>query len=112
MCRVTRKTRVQVALVGRRFLLASKLSYKRRDLSLNSHTAMGLTRILLLMSRAPAAAQKLSQTSKTLSKGLTKACEQENERRQSLRLPRLSLTYYLFCLRSRHPPRSKSLRRH
>jgi hypothetical protein len=50
MRRVTGKSRVQIALVGRRFLLASKFPHKRRNAPLNSHSVIGLTRILLLMS--------------------------------------------------------------
>jgi hypothetical protein len=69
--------RVQIALVGRRFLLAGKFPYKRRDVPLDSHGVIGLTRILLLMFRASSAAQKLSQSSKSLSSGLTKARDQK-----------------------------------
>jgi hypothetical protein len=77
MRRVTGKSRVQIALVGRRFLLASKFPHKRRNAPLNSHSVIGLTRILLLMSWASTAAQKLSQTSKPLSKRLTKARDEQ-----------------------------------
>lgn len=45
---VTGKSRVQIALVGRRFLLASKFPHKRRDIPLNGHSVIGLTRILLM----------------------------------------------------------------
>jgi hypothetical protein len=54
--RVTGKLRIQIAVIGRRLLLTSKSPYKRRDVPLNSHSVIGLTRvvgltrILLLMS--------------------------------------------------------------
>ena len=46
--RVTGKMRVQIAFIRRRFLLASKFPYKRCDVPLNSHSVIGLSRILLL----------------------------------------------------------------
>jgi hypothetical protein len=70
---ITGKLRIHVGLVGRRLLLANKFSDKGRNVSLDSHTAIGLS--LLLMPRTPAAAEKLSQTSKTLSKRLTPASD-------------------------------------
>jgi hypothetical protein len=74
---VAGKSRVQIALVGRRFLLAGKFPHKRRDVPLNGHSVIGLTRTLLPF-RAPAAAQKLPQTSKPLSKRLTKPRDEEH----------------------------------
>jgi hypothetical protein len=103
---VASKLRFQIDLVGRRFLGAGKFPYKRRDVSLDCYSIVGLTRILLPTSRARAATQKLPQTPQAPERRIDQSTRLTNPRHRSLRLPKGFLTCCcLFCARSRYPLR-------